>query len=225
MLEDLKELVCKLNLELPKNNLVKTTSGNVSGRDSSTGYVVIKPSGVKFSELKPSLMTVVDMRGEVVEGRLKPSIDTKTHLYIYRHRRKVNGIVHTHSNYATSFAALGEPLPVYLIAIAYEFGGKVPVGEYIPIGDEEIGREILRSIGESPAILMKKHGVFTIGPTPELALRKAIALEDAAKTVHLALLRGEIEEIPAQETKKVVRTYKKKYGQKNEGADSESNHH
>lgn len=213
MLKDLKELVCELNLELPRNNLVKTTSGNVSGRDPSSGYVIIKPSGVKYSKLKPSLMVVVDMEGKVIEGELKPSVDTRTHLYIYRHRQDINGIVHTHSNYATSFAALGRPIPVYLIAIAYEFGGRIPVGEYIPIGDEEVGKEILRSIGDSPAILMKKHGVFTLGPTPEVALRKAVALEDVAKTAHLALLRGEPEEIHPQEVKKVVQIYKKKYGQ------------
>ena len=213
MLEELKKTVCELNLELPKNNLVRATSGNVSGRDPSTGYVVIKPSGVKYSELKPSLMTVVDIDGNVVEGRLRPSIDTKTHLYIYRHRQDINGIVHTHSNYATSFAALGQPIPVYLIAIAYEFGGPIPVGKYVPIGGEEIGKEILNSIGKSCAILMKKHGVFTVGPDPESALRKAIILEDVAKTVHLALLRGQPEEIPTEEVKKVARIYKEKYGQ------------
>lgn len=223
MLENLKKLVCRLNLELPKNNLVTTTSGNVSARDPKTGYVVIKPSGVNYAELKPSLMSIVDIEGNIVEGKLKPSVDTKTHLYIYKHRQDVNGIVHTHSSYATSFAALGKPIPVYLIAIAYEFGGPIPVGEYIPIGDEEIGKEILRSIGKSCAILMKKHGVFTIGPTPESALRKAIVLEDVAKTVHLALLKGKPEEIPPEEVEKVARIYKEKYGQKNQGETYETN--
>jgi len=214
MLEELKERVCRLNKELPKNNLVRATSGNVSARDPETGYVVIKPSGVDYSELEPSMMSIVDMEGNIIEGKLKPSIDTRTHLYIYKHRRDVNGIVHTHSNYATSFAALGKPIPVCLIAIAYEFGGRIPVGEYVPIGDEEIGREILHSIGNSCAILMKKHGVFTIGKTPEMAVRKAIVLEDIAKTVHLALLKGEVEEMKPEEIDKVVKIYREKYGQK-----------
>ena len=214
MLEDLKERVCELNLELPRNKLVTATSGNVSGRDSETGYVVIKPSGVKYSELKPTLMVVVDPEGNVVEGKLKPSVDTKTHLYVYRHRRDVNGIVHTHSNYATSFAALGEPIPVYLTAIADEFGGPIPVGRYAPIGGEEIGKEIVRSIGNSPAILMKNHGVFTIGPTPEEAVKAAIMVEDVAKTVYLALLRGKPDEIPPEEVARAHRAYMEKYGQR-----------
>ena len=214
MLEELKERVCELNLELPRNRLVVATSGNVSGRDPETGYVVIKPSGVKYSELKPTLMVVVDLDGNVVEGKLAPSVDTKTHLYVYRHRPDVNGIVHTHSNYATSFAALGQPIPVYLTAIADEFGGEIPVGGYAKIGGEEIGREIVRSIGKSPAILMKNHGVFTIGPTPEDALKAAIMVEDVAKTVHLALLRGKPDEIPPEEVARAHKAYMEKYGQK-----------
>jgi len=213
MLEELKELVCELNLELPRNRLVTATSGNVSGRDPATGYVVIKPSGVKYSQLKPSLMVVVDLEGKVIEGKLKPSVDTKTHLYVYRHRQDVNGMVHTHSNYATSFAALGQPIPVYLTAIADEFGGPIPVGRYAPIGGEEIGKEIVHSIGSSPAILMKNHGVFTIGPTPEAALKAAIMVEDVAKTVHLALLRGRPDEIPSEEVARAHRAYMEKYGQ------------
>ena len=214
MLEDLKELVCELNLELPKNRLVTATSGNLSARDSATGYVVIKPSGVKYSKLKPSLMIVVDTEGKVIEGGLKPSVDTKTHLYLYRHRQDINGIVHTHSNYATSFAALGEPIPVYLTAIADEFGGPIPIGEYAPIGGEEIGKEILRSLGNSPVILMKNHGVFTVGSTPEAALKAAIMTEDIAKTVYLALLRGKPQEIPPEEVARAHRAYIEKYGQK-----------
>jgi len=149
----------------------------------------------------------------VIEGKLKPSVDTSTHLYIYRHREDVNGIVHTHSNYATSFAALGESIPVCLTAIADEFGGPIPVGEYAPIGEEEIGKEIIRSIGSSPAILMKNHGVFTIGPSPEAALKTAVMLEDVAKTVYLALLRGTPIQIPEEEVKRAHRRYKEKYGQ------------
>ncbi|HHJ00559.1 MAG TPA: L-ribulose-5-phosphate 4-epimerase [Candidatus Aerophobetes bacterium] len=213
MLEEMRERVWRMNLELPKNNLVRMTSGNVSGRDQKTGYVVIKPSGVRYEDLKPSDMVVVDLEGRVIEGKLKPSVDTLTHLYIYRHREDVNGIVHTHSNYATSFAALGESIPVCLTAIADEFGGPIPVGEYAPVGEEEIGKEIIRSIGSSPAILMKNHGVFTIGPSPEAALKTAVMLEDVAKTLYLALLRGTPIQIPEEEVKRAHRRYKEKYGQ------------
>jgi len=214
MLEELKKRVCNLNLELPKNKLVTSTSGNVSGRDRKTGYVVIKPSGVKYEDLTPDDMAVVNLDGKIIEGELKPSVDTQTHLYVYRHRQDVNGVVHTHSNYATSFAALGQPIPVYLTAMADEFGGPIPIGAYARIGSEEIGREIVRSIGTSPAILMKNHGVFTIGPSPEAALKAAIMLEDIAKTVHLALLRGVPDEIPKQEVQRAHRAYMEKYGQR-----------
>jgi len=202
-----------MNLELPKNRLVTMTSGNVSGRDKKTGYVVIKPSGISYEDLKPFHMVVVDLEGKIIEGSLKPSVDTPTHLYIYRHRDDVNGIVHTHSNYATSFAALGKTIPVYLTAMADEFGGSIPVGAYAKIGGEEIGKEIINSIGDSPAILMKNHGVFAIGPSAKAALKTAVMLEDIAKTVFLALLQGTPDEIPPEEVKRAHRRYKEKYGQ------------
>ena len=213
MLEKLREEVWRMNLELPKNRLVSMTSGNVSGRDKKTNYVVIKPSGISYEDLKPSHMVVVDLEGKIIEGSLKPSVDTPTHLYIYRHRDDVNGIVHTHSNYATSFAALGKSIPVYLTAMADEFGGSIPVGAYTKIGGEEIGKEIINSIGDSPAILMKNHGVFTIGPSARAALKTAVMLEDIAKTVFLALLQGTPDEIPPEEVKRAHRRYKEKYGQ------------
>jgi len=213
MLEKLREEVWRMNLELPKNRLVSMTSGNVSGRDKKTNYVVIKPSGISYEDLKPSHMVVVDLEGKIIEGSLKPSVDTPTHLYIYRHRDDVKGIVHTHSNYATSFAALGKTIPVYLTAMADEFGGSIPVGAYAKIGGEEIGEEIINSIGDSPAILMKNHGVFTIGPSVKAALKTAVMLEDIAKTVFLALLQGTPDEIPLEEVKRAHRRYKEKYGQ------------
>jgi L-ribulose-5-phosphate 4-epimerase len=214
MLEQLKEIVCEMNLELPKNRLVTMTSGNVSGRDPQTNYVVIKPSGVSFEELRPEHMVVVDLQGNQIEGDLKASVDTPTHLYIYRSRPDVNGVVHTHSNYATSFAALGKGIPACLTAIADEFGGPIPCGPYCQIGEEEIGQAVVEHIGECPAILLQNHGVFTIGPTPQAALKAAVMVEDVAKTVHLAMLRGEPIAIPAEEVARGHKRYKDKYGQK-----------
>ncbi len=213
MLEELRQEVWEMNLELPKNGLVAWTSGNVSGRDRETGYVVIKPSGVRYEKLKPEDLVVVDLAGNIIEGKLKPSVDTLTHLYIYRHRSEIGGVVHTHSTYATSFALLGEPILPYLTAIADEFGGPIPVGDYAPIGGEEIGKEIIRSIGASRAILMKNHGVFTIGPTPTEALKAAVMVEDVARTVYLALLLGKPEPIPREEVIRGHRRYMEKYGQ------------
>ncbi|MGI9861138.1 L-ribulose-5-phosphate 4-epimerase [Moorella naiadis] len=213
MLETLKERVYRMNLMLPQNNLVTMTSGNVSGRDEASGYIVIKPSGILYEELRPEAMVVVDLEGNVIEGKLKPSVDTATHLYVYKKRRDIHGIVHTHSPYATSFAALGQPIPVCLTAMADEFGGPIPVGPYAPIGGEEIGRAIVAAIGSSPAILMQNHGVFTLGISPEAALKAAVMVEDVAKTVHLALLRGTPKELPPEEVKNLHFRYTTAYGQ------------
>jgi len=213
MLEELKELICRLNQELPRKRLVAWTSGNVSGRDPRTGYVATKPSGVLYEDLTPDKIVLVDLQGKVVEGAMKPSVDTATHLYVYRHMPQVNGVVHTHSNYATAFAALNRAIPVYLTAIADEFGCEIPCGAYAPIGEEDIGKEIVKSIGDSPAILMKNHGVFTVGPDPLEALKAAVTVEDVAKTVFLALLLGTPDEIPPEEVRRAHERYVRKYGQ------------
>src|SRR6476620_1497355 len=155
MLEQLKEQLWKLHLELPKNGLDTWTRGNISARDPETGLVAIKPSGIMYEYLRPEDHVVVDLEGDIVEGTLKPSSDTASHLYIYRHRPDVNGIVHTHSPYATAFAAVGKPIPVVLTAIADEFGGSIPCGGFSLIGDESIGRIVVESIGSSPAVLLK----------------------------------------------------------------------
>jgi L-ribulose-5-phosphate 4-epimerase len=213
MLEKLKEEVCRLNLELPANNLVVWTSGNVSIRDQETGYVVIKPSGVMFEHLQPEQMVVVDLDGDTIEGELKASSDTASHLYIYRHMPEVNGVVHTHSNYATAFAALGKPIPPVLTAIADEFGGPIPCGEFALIGGEEIGQIVVETIGHSPACLLKNHGVFSVGQTGEKALKAAVMVEDVAKTVWLALQLGTPDEISSEDISRLHHLYTTKYGQ------------
>jgi L-ribulose-5-phosphate 4-epimerase len=213
MLDQLRIDICKLNQDLLRYGLVTWTSGNVSGRDPDSGLVIIKPSGVLFEDLTPDNQVIVDLDGNVVEGTLKPSSDVHAHLYVYRHRPDVMGVVHTHSNYATAFAALGKPIPVYLTAMADEFGGPIPVGTYAKVGNDEIGREIMRSIGDSPAILMKNHGVFTIGPTPTAAVKAAVMTEDVARTVWLALQLGQPEEIPAEEVARARHRYVTEYGQ------------
>jgi L-ribulose-5-phosphate 4-epimerase len=213
MLTELRDQVCKLNRDLPRFGLVTWTSGNVSGRDPGSGLVVIKPSGVPFEELTPENMVIVDVDGQVIEGTLKPSSDVHAHNYVYRHRPDVMGVVHTHSNYCTAFAAVGEPIPVYLTAIADEFGGPIPVGDYARVGNDEIGREIIRSIGHSPAILMKNHGVFTIGDNPTAALKAAVMVEDVARTVWLALQLGQPQELPPEEVARARRRYETEYGQ------------
>jgi len=213
MLEALREELCRLHLELPKNDLVAWTSGNVSARDPESGYVVIKPSGIKYEEMAPAHMVVVTVDGELVEGDLKPSSDTASHLYIYRQRPDINGIVHTHSAYATAFAALGRPIPVYLTAIADEFGGPIPCAGFALIGGEEIGQVVVEAIGQSPAVLLKNHGVFTVGPTAEAALKAAVMVEDNARTVWIALQIGTPDEISPEDVARLHHRYTHVYGQ------------
>ena len=185
----------------------------MSARDPETGLVAIKPSGIRYEHLRPEHMVIVDLDGTVIEGDLKPSSDTASHLYIYRRRLDVNGIVHTHSTYATAFAALGRPIPVYLTAMADEFGGPVPCGGFALIGSEAIGKVVLESIGHSPAVLLKNHGVFTVGSTPEKAVKAAVMVEDVARTVWVALQIGQPDEIPAAEVAKLHDRYTNVYGQ------------
>jgi L-ribulose-5-phosphate 4-epimerase len=212
-LEYLRREICSLNQQLSQNNLVAWTSGNVSGRDKKSGLVVIKPSGIRYEELTPGSMVVVDMDGKVVEGDHKPSSDTFAHVYVYRHRPDVHGVVHTHSCFATAWAAAGRSIPPILTAICDEFGGAIPLGAYAKIGGDEIGQEIIRSIGESPAILMKNHGVFTIGATPEAAVKAAVMVEDVARTAFYAYQLGNPDEIPAEEVARAHRRYMEEYGQ------------
>lgn len=213
MLEALKEELWKLHLMLPAEKLVTWTSGNVSARDPESGLVVIKPSGIMYDDLKPEDHVVLTLEGEVVEGSLKPSSDTASHLYIYRHRPDVNGVVHTHSPYATAFAALGKPIPVYLTAIADEFGQAIPCAGFALIGGEEIGKQVVDNIGSCAAVLLKNHGVFTVGASAKAAVKAAVIVEDVAKTVHLALQLGDIDEIPEDLVEKLHYRYTHIYGQ------------
>jgi L-ribulose-5-phosphate 4-epimerase len=209
----LREEACRLNLELPKNNLVTWTGGNVSVRDPESGLVAIKPSGVRYEAITPESMVILDLQGNIIEGENKPSSDTYTHLHLYRHRPDLNGVVHTHSPFATAFAALGKSIPVYLTAMGDEFGGPIPCGRFALIGDEEIGKAILEVIGDSRAVLMKNHGVFTVGKTGENAVKAAVMVEDIAHTTWIALQLGIPDEITPEDVKKLHYRYTHVYGQ------------
>ena len=213
MLEKLKEQLVELHLELPRNNLVVWTGGNVSARDPETGLVAIKASGIRYEEMRPEHMVVVDLDGNIVEGDYKPSSDVHSHLYIYKHRPDVGGVVHTHSAYATAFAAVNKPIPVVLTAIADEFGGPIPCGGFALIGDDAIGKVVVESIGNSPAVLLKNHGVFTVGKNAKSAVKAAVMTEDNARTVWLAMQIGVPDEIPAEDVEKLHQRYMNVYGQ------------
>jgi L-ribulose-5-phosphate 4-epimerase len=212
LLESLRNEVWKYNLELPKYGLVVMTSGNISGRDAESGLVVIKPSGYSYEEMTAADMVVVDLDGRVVEGHLKPSTDTATHLYVYKHRPDVLGIGHTHSTYASSFAVLGQPIPAVLTASAM-LGGEIPCGGFATIGGEQIGAEIVRAIGSARAVLMQNHGVFTIGDSPRQAAKMAVEVEEIAKITHLAMLKGQPVLLTQEQLAETGDMYRSVYGQ------------
>lgn len=214
MSADLRQELVRLHLELPRSGLVTWTSGNLSAR-TPEGGMLIKPSGLLFEELTPESMVACDLEGRRLESRYKPSSDTATHAYIYRQMPEVGGIVHTHSPYATAWAAVGRPIPCVLTAMADEFGGEIPLGGFALIGGEEIGREVVRVLSghRSPAIILQNHGVFALGKTPKAALKAAVMCEDVARTVFLAHQLGTPLPIAPADVDRLYDRYQNVYGQ------------
>ncbi|KDN87510.1 L-ribulose-5-phosphate 4-epimerase [Kitasatospora cheerisanensis] len=212
----IRRQVADLHQELVRHQLVVWTAGNVSARVPGRDLLVIKPSGVRYDELTPQNMIVCDLDGNVVEGEHAPSSDTAAHAYVYRHRPDVGGVVHTHSTYASAWAARGEAVPCVLTAMADEFGAEIPVGPFALIGDDSIGRGIVETLDghRSPAVLMKNHGVFTIGEDAEAAVKAAVMCEDVARTVHLARQLGEPQPLSADDIDRLNFRYRNVYGQR-----------
>lgn len=211
----LRDQLCTLHAELTRYQLVIWTAGNVSARVPGSDLMVIKPSGVPYDSLTPGHMVVCDLDGRAVAGELSPSSDTAAHAYVYRHMPDVGGVVHTHSTYATAWAARGEPIPCVLTMIADEFGGDIPVGPFAVIGDDSIGRGIVATLARSnsPAVLMRNHGPFTVGGTARDAVKAAVMLEDVARTVHISRQLGAPLPIEAADIDRLHRRYQNAYGQ------------
>jgi L-ribulose-5-phosphate 4-epimerase len=214
--DEVRRSVAELNGELQRWGLVVWTSGNVSARVPGTDLMVIKPSGVSYDDLTAGSMVVCDLDGNVVDGDLKPSSDTEAHAYVYRAMPDVGGVVHTHSTYATAWAARGEEIPCVLTAMADEFGGPIPVGPFALVGSEAIGRGIVATLigSRSPAVLMRNHGVFTIGDTAKAAVKTAVMCEDVARTVHLARQLGDLVPIAPVDIDAAYERYQGVYGQR-----------
>ena len=214
-LQEFRDRVTALNIDLVKYGLVAWTAGNVSERLPDGKSFIIKPSGVMYDDLKPADLVICDLNGEVIEGALAPSSDTKTHAYIYREMPDVNGIVHTHSNYASAWAAANKPIPCALTAMGDEFGGDIPLGPFALIGGEEIGKGVVATLksSNSPAVLMANHGVFTIGKSAQAAVKAAVMCEDVAKTMYIAAQLGEIHRLQESDIAKLYDRYQNVYGQ------------
>jgi L-ribulose-5-phosphate 4-epimerase len=207
--------VAALHTELTRYQLVVWTAGNVSARVPGADLFVIKPSGVSYDELDADAMVVCDLDGNLVEGERAPSSDTAAHAYVYRHLPDVGGVVHTHSTYATAWAARGEAVPCVLTMAADEFGGEIPVGPFALIGDDSIGRGIVETLrgSRSPAVLMQNHGPFTVGKDARSAVKAAVMVEDVARTVHVARQLGEPLPIAAEHVDALYDRYQNVYGQ------------
>lgn len=206
MLNELKISVFRANLELVNNGLVIHTWGNVSGRDKSSGLIVIKPSGVGYSSMKPEDMVVVDLEGKVVEGNRRPSTDTPTHLMLYRNYDSIGGIVHTHSTYATSWAQAGKAIPPFGTTHADHFYGEVPCSrkltrqETAKNYETNTGKVIIEAMKDSdplfiPSVLVNAHGPFSWGKDAEEAVYNAVALEEIARMAFYTVLLGKTEPV------------------------------
>jgi len=215
-INEVRREVASLHAELVRYGLVVWTAGNVSARVPGEPLMVIKPSGVSYDELDDDAMIVCDLDGEVVEGDRSPSSDTAAHAYVYKTMPEVGGVVHTHSTYASAWAARGQAVPCVLTAMADEFGGEIPVGPFAIIGDDSIGRGIVETLSghRSSAVLMRNHGVFTIGRDAKAAVKSAVMCEDVARTVHVACQLGEPLPIEPDAVAKLYDRYQNVYGQR-----------
>jgi L-ribulose-5-phosphate 4-epimerase len=215
MFKELRQEVFESLLELPKNRLVTMHSGTVSGRDPDSGLIVIKPSGFRYDKLSPKDLVVIDGDGNLVEGDLRPSSDTATHLYMYKHRPDIHGIVHTHSPFASIFAVLGKPIPPVMSSAAL-LGGEIPIGKYAAVGGKDIGSEIMAKLGNSSAIVMQNHGVYTFASTVWQATIYAVEVEDLAKIAHNAMLHGDPIVLTDEQVIEFQNIYGHFYGQEEE---------
>lgn len=220
-----RERVARLHAELPRWELVVWTAGNVSERvplveDGQPELFVIKPSGVSYDELSPESMVVCTLDGAKINdgtpARLSPSSDTAAHAYVYQQMPEVGVVVHTHSTYATAWAARGEEIPCVLTMMADEFGGPIPVGPLAIIGDDSIGRGIVETLRDhrSRAVLMAQHGPFTIGRDAKAAVKAAVMCEEVARTVHIARQLGPVEPLPQDMVDRLYERYQTVYGQR-----------
>jgi L-ribulose-5-phosphate 4-epimerase len=219
----IRDDVARLHEELVRYELVVWTGGNISARVPGADLFVIKPSGLSYDDLAPENQILCDLDGNVIPNtpgwERSPSSDTAAHAYIYRNMPAVGGVVHTHSTYATAWAARGEAIPCVITAMADEFGGEIPIGPFAIIGDDSIGQAVVATLTghRSRAVLMQNHGVFTIGKDAKDAVKAAVMTEDVARTIHISRQLGEPIAIPQSAIDSLYDRYQNVYGQQPTG--------
>lgn len=213
LLEKLRKEVLQASLDLLNYNLVTLTGGNVSGRDEQTGYIAITPSGMDYRNLTPSDIVIVDVDGNIIDGKWKASVDLSDHLYIYKHREDINSIIHTHSTYSSCFAILNEPIECSSTTLANEVGGSVPVAKFSTPTSKKMGKCVIEAIGDKRACLLANHGVIAVGPSVGHALTAAVMLEDSAKVYYLAKSIGTPVLLPDEEIQRARDVFFNVYGQ------------
>jgi len=209
--EEMRKQLHEAHLTLEKYGLVAYTSGNVSVKVNE--HVIIKPSGVPYSLLRPEDYVVVDLDGNIIEGNKKPSIDTATHLHLYRGIEWAKSIIHTHSTFATVWAVAEKPIPVLCTAHADVFGEEIPLSEYAPVGSEAIAKAVLKVLGKSGVVLLRKHGVMVVGSSLDDAIKKAIFLEEVARIAYFAQMMTVPVPLAKDEVERLYLQYHTKYGQ------------
>ncbi|HHY42498.1 MAG TPA: hypothetical protein GX514_06595 [Thermoanaerobacterales bacterium] len=214
LLKTLREEVLEAAKKLRYYHLVTLSGGNVSGRDQKTGYIAITPSGLEYENLVPEDIIIIDKNGSVVDGKLKPSVDSEAHLYIYENMPNINSVIHTHSTFASCFAVLNEKIPVITTTLANAVGGEVSVARYTPVGSKGMGPEIVKALGDNLACLLENHGIICVGRSVKEALTAAVMLEDVAKIYFLARTIGEPQILPETEVKKARNLFLYEYGQR-----------
>jgi L-ribulose-5-phosphate 4-epimerase len=213
LLKTLREEVLKAAKKLTYYNLVTLSGGNVSGRDQKSGYIAITPSGIEYENLASEDIVIIDRKGSIVDGKLKPSVDSEAHLYIYENMPDINSVIHTHSTFASCFAVLNEEIPVITTTLANAVGGEISVAKYTPVGSKDMGPAIVNALGSKLACLLENHGVMCVGRSIKEALTASVMLEDVAKIYFLARTIGEPQILPEREIKKARELFLYEYGQ------------
>ncbi len=212
-IEELRHQVINVAKRLPDYGLVWMAGGTICARDSETGYVVVTPSGMTYSDLTASDMIVTDMQMNIIDGKHRPSVALNLWTGFFRARPDLNAMVHTHSPFATAFSVIGEPIPILTETQANWFGGPIPVTPYLSVDDERFATLPVELLGQGFGVLLGQHGVITLGADLDGALERAVTLEEAARTYSIAKTIGNPLVFSDEMSRKSFNYYHQKYGQ------------